>query len=101
MDSIWSRVSEFKLFVFTDSDFAGYLDNRKSSTSNVFSIGLGAVTWSSKKQAITTLSSSKAKHVAATSTSWKAVWLRRLLADLHQAQRKATEIFCDTKPQLQ
>lgn len=48
---IWySKVSNFKLFGFTGSDFAGCLDDRKSTSDNLFSFGSGAVTWSSKKQ---------------------------------------------------
>ncbi|GMI87317.1 cysteine-rich RLK (RECEPTOR-like protein kinase) 8 [Hibiscus trionum] len=49
---IWySKVSKFKLWGFTDSDWASSLDDRRSVSANVFTLGSGVVTWSSKKQA--------------------------------------------------
>ena len=63
----------------------------------MFHLGSGAVTWSSKKQATTALSSSEAEYVAATSAACQGVWLRRLLADFNLEQEGATEIWCDNK----
>ncbi|RDX89920.1 hypothetical protein CR513_28286, partial [Mucuna pruriens] len=40
------------LIGFTDSDYAGDQDDRKSTSGYVFMIGSGAVSWSSKKQPI-------------------------------------------------
>lgn len=95
---IWySQVSIFKLFGFTDSDWAGSLDDRRSTSGNIFTLGSGAITWSSKKQATAALSYSGAKYVAAASSTCQALWLRRLLADFSQEQEGATDIFCDNK----
>ncbi|KAJ8899855.1 hypothetical protein K2173_019558 [Erythroxylum novogranatense] len=87
---IWyTHVSKFKLIGFTDSDWAGSLDDRKSTSGSVFSLGSGAISWSSKKQATTALSSSEAEYVAASSAACQAAWLRRLLEDLQQKQEEA------------
>jgi len=95
---IWySRVSNFILTGFTDSDWAGSTDDRKSTSGFVFNLGSGAVSWSSKKQEVVALSTSEAEYIAATSTACQAVWLRRLLADFNQEQIGATEIFCDNR----
>jgi len=95
---IWySNTNNFRLCGYTDSDYGSSLDDRRSVSANVFTLGSGAVTWSSKKQATTTLSTSEAEYIAATSATCQAVWLRRVLADLQQVQKGATEIFCDNK----
>jgi len=95
---IWcSKTSNFKLFGFTDSDWASSIDDRRSVSVNVFTLGSGAITWSSKKQATPALSTSEAKYVPATLAACQAIWLRRVLTDLQQEQKVATEIFCDNK----
>lgn len=43
------------------------------------------------------LSSSKAEYVVVISAACQAVWLRRLLVDVHQEEKGATTIFCDNK----
>lgn len=48
---IWyTYVSDFRLFGFTDSDWAGSLDDRRSTSGNIFSLGSCAITWCSKKK---------------------------------------------------
>ena len=44
------------LFGFTDSDYAGDQDDRRSTSGYVFMLGTGTVSWSSKKQPIVSLS---------------------------------------------
>eukprot|EP00253_Pinus_taeda_P016265 PITA_16265 len=67
----------------TDSDWAGLVDDRKSIAGYVFSLGSGAVTWTSKKQQEVALSSTEAEYRGAVKASCEAVWLRRMLADMH------------------
>lgn len=93
---IWyAKVPNFKLIGFTDSDWDGSIDDRKSTSGNVFSFGLGVVTWSSKKQDTVAFSSLEVEYVAAIVATRQALWLRKLLADLCFEQREAIEIFCD------
>ncbi|GKV04797.1 hypothetical protein SLEP1_g16905 [Rubroshorea leprosula] len=80
---------------FTDSDYAGDLDDRKSTSGFVFMLGSGAISWSSKKQPIVTLSTTKAEYVAATSCACQAIWLRRIMEELELNQHEATSIYCD------
>ncbi|TXG46384.1 hypothetical protein EZV62_028112 [Acer yangbiense] len=77
------------------SDYAGDQDDRKSTSGYVFMMGSGAVSWSSKKQQIVTLSTTEAEFVAATSCSCQAIWLRRLLEALHYRQQGPILIYCD------
>ena len=47
---IWySHNFNCKLYGFTNSDRQGALDDQKSTSGNVFSLGSGAISWSSKK----------------------------------------------------
>ena len=58
-------------------------------------LGTGAVSWSSKKQQIVTLSTTEAEFIAATACACQAIWLRRILEELQFEQVEATIVFCD------
>ena len=91
----YKRSEKSNLFGFTDSDYAGDPDDRKSTSGYAFMFGTGAVSWSSKKQPIVTLSSTEAEFVAATACACQAIWLRRILEELQFKQEGATTIYCD------
>jgi len=80
---------------YTDSDWAGSVDDQKSTSGYVFHMGSGASSWASKKQPIVALSTAEAKYVAATAVACQEVWMRRMLRSLGQEQARATMIFCD------
>ncbi|CAJ2644771.1 copia-type polyprotein [Trifolium pratense] len=60
-----------KLVGWSDSNYAGDLNDRKSTSGYVFMLGSGAISWSSKKQAIVTLSTTEAEYVAAASCAFQ------------------------------
>jgi len=93
----YSFSNDFKLHGFCDSDYAGDIDDRKSTSGFIFFMGGCAFSWSSKKQPIVTLSTCESEYVAATSCTCHAIWLRRLLKELHLPQVEATEIYVDNK----
>ena len=82
---------------FSDADWAGNLDDRRSTTGYVFRIGSGAVCWASKRQATVALSSTEAEYVALTQATKEAVWLRKLLASMGYEQDVATTIHVDNQ----
>jgi len=64
---LYIRCDDFQLISYTDSDWAGDVDERKSTTGYVFFLDNTVFSWSLKKQAIVTLSTCEAKYVAASS----------------------------------
>ncbi|KAD6453846.1 hypothetical protein E3N88_08552 [Mikania micrantha] len=91
----YDQLGELELVGYTDSDWAGCGDDRKSISANIFMLGNGAVSWSSKKQSSVALSSSEAEYIAATSAACQGIWLRRVLDDLGLVQIKPTTLLCD------
>jgi hypothetical protein len=67
---------------YTDADFAGDRDDRKSTGAYVFTIGHGAVSWKAKKQVVTALSTLEAEYMAMTQAAKEAVWIRQLIREL-------------------
>eukprot|EP00253_Pinus_taeda_P025412 PITA_25412 len=66
------------------SDWAGSVDDRKSTSGYVFHMGSGAISWASKTQPIVALSTAEAEYVAATAAACQAVWMRRMLRSVTQ-----------------
>ena len=84
-----------KLVVFTDSDYVGDLEDRKSTSGYVFMLSSGAVSWSSRKQPVVSLSTTEVEFIAATSCACQAIWMRRILEKLSHTQSNCTTMFCD------
>ena len=89
------------LFGFFDSDYAGHLEDRKSILGFVFMMNSRAMSWSSKKQKIVTLSSIEVEFIATASSLCQAVWLRRFLETLQYQQQGATTIYGDNVSVIQ
>ena len=54
---LYIDVFDVQLAGYSDSDWAGNPNDRKSTSGYAFNIGLGVISWSSKKQTIVSLSS--------------------------------------------
>lgn len=85
---------------YSDSDFAGDLDDRKSTSGSVFLLAGGAISWSSKKQPVVTLSTTEAEYVAAAACACQCIWLRRILTTLGHKEESSI-ILCDNSSTIQ
>jgi len=81
MGLCYNGLNPEKVVGYTDSDWAGDVSDRKSTSAYVFMMAGAAVTWSSTKQTIIATSSCEAEYVAMSATSKEAIWLTRLLKD--------------------
>ena len=92
---LYTPTSDFRLVGYIDRDWAGSVDDRKSTSGYVFHLGSGAVSWTSKKQLIVSLSTTETEYVTATGATCEVVWIRRMSRDLHRDPEGATTIFCN------
>ena len=84
-----------ELVSFSDADWAGQLDNRRSTSGRVHMINGAAVMWNSRQQRCVSLSSAEAEYVALSETGRDVIWLRRLLAELGSPMPNPTPLFED------
>jgi hypothetical protein len=75
--AMYTSYSYFKLVGYADSDF-----DRKSTSGYVFTFGSRVVAWVSNKNSIVTLLSVEAEYVAATTTRYQTLWMRRIMTEL-------------------
>ena len=74
--------SEFTVRGYMDLDFAGDLDNRKSTTSYVFTLVRAAVSWVSKLPTVVALSATEAEYMTVIQACKEAIWIQMLLEAL-------------------
>ncbi|CAL9026178.1 unnamed protein product [Prunus brigantina] len=79
---------------YSDVDWAGCSDDRKSTSGGVFYVGNNLVAWHSKKQNSVSLSTAEAEYVAAGSCCTQLLWMRQMLEDYGLAQ-SCFLIYCD------
>ena len=72
------------LLAYSDSDYAGAVDGRKSTAGYVLMLAGGPVSHNSKRQSIVALSSCEAEYIGLTEAGKEAIWLTHLLAELGQ-----------------
>lgn len=81
---------------YVDADGASQ-EHRRAISGYVFLVDGGAVSWSSKKQELVTLSTTEAEYVAQTHAAKEAIWLRRLVEQLFGPAEGPTILFSDSK----
>ncbi|XP_066341683.1 uncharacterized mitochondrial protein AtMg00810-like [Miscanthus floridulus] len=97
----YQREKEAQLTGFSDSDLAGDLDTRKSTTGVLFFLGSSLITWQSQKQRVVALSSCEAEYIAATTAACQGIWLARLLAELKGEKVRSITLKMDSESAIQ
>lgn len=96
----YRRGEDGELIAFTDSDYAGDMDDRKSTSGYVFMMGSSAVSWCSKKQPIVTLSTTEAEFVAAAVCVCQGIWVQRILKEMGQSDKGCMTVMCDNSSMI-
>ncbi|GAB2270302.1 hypothetical protein Dimus_038836 [Dionaea muscipula] len=82
---------------YSDSDWGGDCDTKKSTTGFLLCLGNLCFSWVSKLQPIVALSFSEAEYVAAAACVSHVSWLRQLLTELYFKQTGSTVVFVDNQ----
>ncbi|KAK4258396.1 hypothetical protein QN277_007851 [Acacia crassicarpa] len=93
----YTHSQDSRIVGYSDSDYGGDIDDRKSTSGYAFHIGSAIFSWSSKKQQTVALSSCEAEYMAAAACTCQAIWLKNILNELHQKQEGPVTIYVDNK----
>lgn len=89
--------SKQDLDVFSDADYAGDRDSRRSTSGFVFMLGSGAIAWCSQRQKCVALSTTESEYIAASETVKELVWINRLLMELVTNRPPSPTLFMDNQ----
>ncbi|GAU31820.1 hypothetical protein TSUD_58210 [Trifolium subterraneum] len=94
------RDSIIHLQGFSDADWAGCIDTRRSISGQCFLLGKSLISWRTKKQLTVSRSSSEAEYKALAAATCEMQWLLYLLNDLQVQSIKLPVLFCDNQSAL-
>ncbi|GKA02514.1 retrovirus-related pol polyprotein from transposon TNT 1-94 [Tanacetum coccineum] len=84
------------LTAYADADHAGCQDTRRSTSGSAQFLGDKLVSWSSKKQTSTSISSTEAEYIAMSGCCAQILWMRSQLSDYGFAYNHIP-LYCDNK----
>ncbi|CAN6444068.1 unnamed protein product [Victoria cruziana] len=85
-----------ELFTYTDADWAGDPDERRSVSGYCVYLGANLVSWSSRKQRAVSRSSTEAEYRAMAAGVADVTWIRHLLGKLHE-KIVTSSLLCDNQ----
>ena len=81
---------------YVDSDYAGNIDDRRSTTGYVFTLSGGPVCWRSTLQSLVAVSTTEAEYMAVAKAVKEALWLKGLVKELGLNQG-GVQLHCDSQ----
>ncbi|GJW26224.1 retrovirus-related pol polyprotein from transposon TNT 1-94 [Tanacetum coccineum] len=92
----YSKDTNMSLTTYADADHAGCQDTRRSTSGSAQFLGDKLVSWSSKKQKSTAISSTEAEYITLSGCCAQILWMRLQLTD-YGFQFNKIPLYCDNK----
>uniref|UniRef100_A0A2N9HW07 CCHC-type domain-containing protein n=1 Tax=Fagus sylvatica TaxID=28930 RepID=A0A2N9HW07_FAGSY len=95
-DLIFKTAGTNSVVGYVDADYAGEVDDRRSTTGYVFTLSGGPICWKSTLQSIVAMSTTEAEYMAVAEAAKEALWLKGLVKELGLNQG-GVQMHCDSQ----
>lgn len=93
---LWIRKTKSMMIsAFSNADWAGCVDDRRSTGGFAVFLGENLISWTAKKQPTVSRSSTEAEYKALTNATAEMMWVQKLLNELRIAHPPAARLWCD------
>ena len=86
---------------YCDSDYAGDVDDRKSTSGLIFFFGSKPIAWNCSKQKVIALSSCEAEYISSTMAVCQGIWINRFMSELIGCVEKRFDLCLDNKSAIE
>jgi hypothetical protein len=93
----YRRSDSLEIKGYSDADYAGDKDDKKSIIGHVFTLARGAISWRSCKQSVVVSSMMYAEFIACFEATNQVIWLKKFIPDLKVVDcvDKPLKMYCD------
>jgi histone deacetylase 1/2 len=90
-----TRSPSMLISAFSDADWAGSIDDRRSTGGFAIYLGNNLVSWSARKQATVSRSCTEAEYKSMANATAEIIWLQSLLLELGVKLKESPCLWCD------
>jgi hypothetical protein len=96
----YRRSDSLEIRGYSDADYVGDQDDRKSMSGYVFTLARGDISWRSCKQSIVASSMMYVEFIACFEATGRAIWLKKFIPNLKVVDciEKPLKMYCDNQP---
>jgi len=94
---LFKKGDNLKIDGYTDADWAGSIQDRRSTSGYFTFVGGNLITWRSKKQEVVARSSAEAEYRGMAKAICELLWIKNLMQELQVEQTSPMRLYCDSK----
>ena len=99
----YRRTNNLDIIGYSDFDYVGCKDTRRSTSSYIFVLFDGPISWKSHKRSMVASSSMEVEFIACYEATCHAIWLRNFVSGQHVVDSimRPLRIYCDNSATIQ